>query len=207
MAGESIKSRRTLSTQPIPCQLLLSTSQLISLHLPTSSFPFIIDSISFPPFPCLIPFPSSFPSFCLNSTQLSTSSDSISGLILSPQGLPQDLFQDFLQDFVCDSTLDYSHSSTIPQNLIHSSNEFLPPICITNTPNCILSEPIATYISAKKKYKPVHLKDKPVIGKLPDKFRIIKNIIGKPLKDLPTLPMDPLRFKPTGLIPKSAKTN
>jgi hypothetical protein len=50
IAGELIKGRRTLSTQPIPCQLLLSTSQLISPHLPTSSFPFIIDSISFPPF-------------------------------------------------------------------------------------------------------------------------------------------------------------
>jgi hypothetical protein len=112
-------------------------------------------------------------------------------LISRPQGLPQDLFQDFLQDIVCDSTPDYSNSSSIPQHLIRSSDEFLLPICITNTPNRIFSEPIATYIAAKKKYKPVHLKVKPVIGELPDKFRIIRNIIGNPLKDLPTLPTNP----------------
>jgi hypothetical protein len=205
IAGESITSRKTLSTQPIPCQLLLSTSQSISPHLPTSSFPFFINSISSPPFPHSIPSPSSFPSFYLNSTQFSTSSDSISDLISRPQGLPQDLFQDFCQDFVCDSNLDYSHSSTIFQNLIHSSNKFLLLICITNTPNHIFSEPIATYIAAKKKYKPIHLKVKPVIEELPDKFRIIRNIIGDPLKDLLALPTDPPQFKPTGHYTKEHK--
>jgi hypothetical protein len=189
IAGESIKGRRTLSTQPIPCQLLLSTLQSISPHLPTSSFPFIIDFIPFPPF---ISSSSSVPSFYLDSTQFPTSSNSIFNLILRPQGLSQNLFQDFLQDIVCDSTPDYSHSSSIPQNLICSSNEFLVLICITNTPNRILSAPIATYIAAKEKYKPVHLKVKPVIGELPDKTRIIRNILGDPLKNLPTLPMDPL---------------
>jgi hypothetical protein len=170
----------------------LSTSQSIFPHLSTSSFSFIIDSISFP---SLISSSSSFPSFYLNSTQFSTSSNSISNLISRPQGFSQDLFQDFLQDIVCDFIPDYSHSSSIPQNLICSSNKFLLPICITNTPNHILSEPIATYIAAKKKYKPVHLKVKPVIGELLDRFRIIRNIIGNPLKDLP---MDPLQFKPIG---------
>jgi hypothetical protein len=189
----------------VPCQLLSSTLQSISPHLPTSSFLLIIDSIPSLPFPHSIPSPSSFPLFYLDSTQFSTSSDSISKSISRPQGLPQDLFQDFLQDFVCDSTLDYSHSSTIPQNLICSSNEFLLPICITNTPNRILSELIATYIAAKEKYKPVHLKVKPVIGELPDKFRIIRNIIGNPLKDLLTLPMNPLQFKPTGFYTKECK--
>jgi hypothetical protein len=103
IAGELIKGRRTLSTQPIPCQLLLSTSQLISLHPPTSFFPFIIDSIPFPP---SIPSSSFFPSFYLNPTQFSTPSNSISDSISRPQGLPQDLFQDFLQDIICDSTPD-----------------------------------------------------------------------------------------------------
>ena len=41
-----------------------------------------------------------------------------------------------------------------------------------------------------------YLKVKPVIGALPDKFRIVKNIIGDPLKDLPTLPTNPPKFKP-----------
>jgi hypothetical protein len=133
IAGESIKGRRTLSTQPIPCQLLSSTSHSISLHLSTSSFPFIIDSIFFPPFPCSIPSLSSCPSFYLDSTQFSISSDSISDSISRPQGLPQDLFQGFLHDIVCNSTPDYSHSSSIPQNLICSSDEFLLLIGITNT--------------------------------------------------------------------------
>jgi hypothetical protein len=66
-------------------------------------------------------------------------------------------------------------------------------------------KPVAIYIAAKKKYKPVHLKVKPVIGELPDKFRIIRNIIGDPLKDLPTLPTDPPRFKPTGRYTKERK--
>jgi hypothetical protein len=152
-----------------------------------------------------MPFSSSFPSFYLNLTQFSIPSDFICNLISRPQGLPQDLFQDFLQDIICEPIPDYSNSCSIPQHLICSSDEFLLPNCITNTPNCILSEPIATYIAAKKKYKPVHLKVKPVIGELPDRFRIIRNIIGDPLKDLPTLPTDPPRFRPTGRYTKERK--
>jgi hypothetical protein len=184
------------------CQSLSSTSQSISPHLSPSSFPFIIDSIPIPP---SIPFDNFFPSFYLDSTQFSTPSDSISDSISRPQGLPQDLFQEFLQNIVCDSTQDYSNSSSIPQHLIRSSDEFLLPIYITNIPNHVVSEPIATYIAAKKKYKPVHLKVKPVIGELPDKFRIIRNIIGDSLKDLPTLPTNPPRFKPTGRYTKEHK--
>jgi hypothetical protein len=180
----------------------LSTSQSISLLLSSSSFPSIIDSI---PIPSSIPFSSSFPLFYLNSTQFSIPSNSISDSILRPQGLPQDLFQDFLQDIICDPIPDYSNSSSIPQHLIRSSNEFLLLICITNTPNRVLSEPIAIHTAAKKKYKPVHLKVKPVIRELPDKFRIIRNIIGNPLKDLPTLPTDPLQFRPTGRYTKERK--
>jgi hypothetical protein len=182
--------------------LLSSTSQLISPHLPPSSFSFIIDSIPIPP---SIPFSSSFPSFYLNLTQFSISSDSISDSISRPQGLRQDLFQDFLQDIVCDSTPDYPYSSSISQHLIRSSDKFLLPICITNIPNCILSEPITTYIAAMKKYNPVHLKVKPVIAEPLDKFRIIRNIIGNPLEDLLILPTDPPQFKPTGHYTKECK--
>jgi hypothetical protein len=139
------------------CQLLSSTSQSISPHLSPSSFPFIIDSIPIPP---SIPFDNSFPSFYLDLTQFSTPSDFISDSISRPQGLPQDLFQEFLQNIVSDSTQDYPNSSSIPQHLICSSDEFLLPIYITNIPNRIVSKPIATYIAAKKKYKPVHLKVK-----------------------------------------------
>jgi hypothetical protein len=199
-----IKGRKTLSTQPIPCQLLLSTLQSISLHLPTSSFHFIIDSIPIPP---SIPFASSFPSFYLDLTQFSTPSDSISDSISRPQGLPQDLFQEFLQNIVCDSTPDYSNSSSIPQHLICSSDKFLLPIYITNIPNRILSEPITTYIAAKKKYKPVHLKVKPVIGELPDKFRIIRNIISNPSKTYRFYLWTLRNSNQQAIIQKSAKTN
>ena len=65
--------------------------------------------------------------------------------------------------------------------------------------------PIPIYISATKKYKPVHLKVKPVIGALPDKFRIVRNIIGDPLKDLQTLLTNPPKFKPTGCYTQERK--
>ena len=53
-------------------------------------------------------------------------------------------------------------------------------------------------LSTKKKYKPVALKVRPHIGTLPDKFRILRNIVGDPLKDLPILPTQPPLFTPTG---------
>ena len=55
-----------------------------------------------------------------------------------------------------------------------------------------------TYLSLKKKYKPVALKVKPVIGDLPERFRIIRDIKGDPLANLPVLPTKPPKFKPTG---------
>ena len=58
--------------------------------------------------------------------------------------------------------------------------------------------PKANKKMAKKKYKPVALKVKPIIGKLPDKFHIIRNIIGDPLKELPSLNTHPLPFRPLG---------
>lgn len=58
---------------------------------------------------------------------------------------------------------------------------------------------------AAKKYKPVALKTKPVMGELPDKFRIVRNIIGDPLADLPTLSPDPPKFIPTGRYTQERK--
>jgi hypothetical protein len=49
-----------------------------------------------------------------------------------------------------------------------------------------------------RKYKPVARKIRPVIAELPDKFRIIRNIVGDPLEDLPTLSPNPPPFEPTG---------
>src|SRR5271155_707005 len=44
------------------------------------------------------------------------------------------------------------------------------------------------FIKTTKKYKPVTLKIKPVGSTLPSQFRIVRNIIGDPLTDLPILP-------------------
>jgi hypothetical protein len=46
-------------------------------------------------------------------------------------------------------------------------------------------------LTTKKKYKPVALKVKPVLGELPEKFRIIRNIIGDPLEHIPVLTPNP----------------
>jgi len=39
-----------------------------------------------------------------------------------------------------------------------------------------------------KKYKPVALKVKPVLGTLPERFRITREIVGDLLKNMPRLP-------------------
>jgi len=49
-----------------------------------------------------------------------------------------------------------------------------------------------------KKYKPVALKVKPVLGTLPERFVIIREITGDPLKGLPKLPEHLLEFSPKG---------
>lgn len=56
-----------------------------------------------------------------------------------------------------------------------------------------------------KKYKPVALKVRPVMGELPDKFRIIRNITGDPLADLPTLSTHPPKFEPYGRYTQERK--
>ena len=53
-------------------------------------------------------------------------------------------------------------------------------------------------VFAGKKYKPVALKTKPIIGELPAKYRIERHIIGDPLENMPKLNSNPPEFKPTG---------
>jgi hypothetical protein len=54
-----------------------------------------------------------------------------------------------------------------------------------------------TFAATKKKYKPVAQKVQPVITELPDRFRIIQNIVGDPLTDMPTLNHHPPPFAPS----------
>ena len=51
---------------------------------------------------------------------------------------------------------------------------------------------------AGKKYKPVDQKIKPIKGTLPEEFRIIRDIKGDPLADIPKLDPNPPDFAPTG---------
>src|SRR5216684_9310353 len=59
------------------------------------------------------------------------------------------------------------------------------------------SEQVSTF-AAKRKYKPVALKIRPVLADLPEKYRIAQNIIGNPLTSLLTLPPTPPPFIVTG---------
>ena len=55
------------------------------------------------------------------------------------------------------------------------------------------------------KYKPVAQKVKPVIQELPSQFRIIRDIKGDPLADMPELSPNPPDFEPTGRYTQSRK--
>lgn len=68
-----------------------------------------------------------------------------------------------------------------------------------------VTAPIATKKQTKKKYKPVALKVKPIVGELPDKFRIVRNITGDPLANLPILDPNPPDFKPCGRYTQERK--
>ena len=59
--------------------------------------------------------------------------------------------------------------------------------------------PLATF-AAKKKYKPVARKVRPILDTLPSRFRIERNIIGDPLADLPTLSPHPPPFTPSSTL-------
>jgi Integrase zinc binding domain/RNase H-like domain found in reverse transcriptase len=77
-----------------------------------------------------------------------------------------------------------------------SPKDELPPS--TNIPE-------ESYLKTTKKYKPVALKVKPILGELPDKFRIIRNIVGDPLANLPTLNPIPPKFAPFGRYTEERK--
>lgn len=59
-------------------------------------------------------------------------------------------------------------------------------------------ESIEVYAKTKKKYKPVAKKVRPVASHLPEHFRIVRNRVGDPLKNMPQLDANPPPFKPTG---------
>ncbi len=58
--------------------------------------------------------------------------------------------------------------------------------------------PIAIFLKSKKKYKPVAQKVRAIVGELPQEYHIVRNRIGDPLADMPSLDPNPPVFVPTG---------
>jgi len=89
-----------------------------------------------------------------------------------------------------------SSFDTMFQSLGHSIS--MPPtLLVPITKSNSALEQVSTF-AAKRKYKPVALKTRPVITDLPNKFHIVRNIVGDPLADMPTLTPTPPTFVPTG---------
>jgi len=59
-----------------------------------------------------------------------------------------------------------------------------------------IKEEVVSYFA--KIYKPMALKVKPVLGTLPERFRITREIVGNLLQGIPELPEHPPEFKPRG---------
>ena len=64
--------------------------------------------------------------------------------------------------------------------------------------NSPISRTPLAILAAKKKYKPVALKVRPIMAELPERFRIVRNILGNPLDTLPSLPKHPEPFRSVG---------
>jgi hypothetical protein len=91
---------------------------------------------------------------------------------------------------ITDSSISQIHALHLPTT--DSSTLSYTPSNVTKTP----SKQESTFVT--RKYKPVARKICPVIAELPDKFRIVRNIVEDPLEDLPTLSPNPPPFEPTG---------
>jgi hypothetical protein len=87
---------------------------------------------------------------------------------------------------------DHSSPSISNSDLSQSNNTLYP--YIRSNPRT----PLASFAAARKKYKPVAKKIRPMLADLPERFRIIRNIIGDPLETLPILPTNPPLFEPSG---------
>ena len=81
----------------------------------------------------------------------------------------------------------------------YSTSHFSHQEQASDTPISVFPEGIVTMrgVVTKKKYKPVAKKVRPVIAELPEKFRIVRNIEGDPLAEMPTLNPNPPAFQPT----------
>jgi hypothetical protein len=156
--------------------------------------------------------------FSINNGQISPNS---THQLVSPQHdvLPKDLAHNDSRLDSRSSSLSFSyeafvstsrdHAFVITQNLssfdspdlVISESDFSPsaPYLTEETVEDRTSHHMATAKKkGGKKYKPVAVKVRPIVGELPGKFRIVRNILGDPLKTLPTLSPRPPEFAPCG---------
>jgi hypothetical protein len=101
-------------------------------------------------------------------------------------------------DFTHVTLFDSDTASPIPNSNAVYISDSVPPT--RSHPSYDTTDTLAQQVSvfANHKYKPVAQKIHPIIAELPDKFRIVHNIVGNPLADLPTLSPNPPPFQPTG---------
>ena len=104
--------------------------------------------------------------------------------------------------------------SSLPSLIQHISSRYFatPKLSkqLTDSINATVISPNTTseaahqynHLATKKKYKPVALKVWPVIGELPDRFQIIRNILGDPLSQLPILNPNPTILTLWSLYPR-----
>jgi len=106
----------------------------------------------------------------------------------------------------CNSLTQYYLSTSDLLNKLYSNVTFCTTTTTTQVRNGSRDPTVSAFegvitkkgVVAKKKYKPVALKVKPVITELPEQYQIHRHIKGDPLQGIPTLNLTPPPFTPTG---------
>jgi Integrase zinc binding domain/RNase H-like domain found in reverse transcriptase len=89
----------------------------------------------------------------------------------------------------------FHYSTSLPTDSTPENDNAPAP---KNTPQFSLDSNLPLAIYAKRKYKPVAQKVRPIATSLPDRFRIRRDISGDPLAAIPTILPNPPPFSPTG---------
>jgi len=107
---------------------------------------------------------------------------------------------------LCDSLTQYYLSTSDLLNKLYPKATFCTTTTTTQVQNGLCNPTVSTFqgaitkkgVVARKKYKPVALKVRPVIAELPEWYHIHRHIKGDPLQGIPTLNPTPPQFSPTG---------
>ena len=122
-----------------------------------------------------------------------------------------------LEPFLSHGTPLLSNRPVLPQNsstmsYMDPGASSAPPVSTyamiteeTDAPSTLEDAPTSINLKTGKKYKPVALKTRPVLGELAEKFRIIRNVKGDPLEHLPVLNPNPPKFTPCGRYTQERK--